>query len=190
MRPRKWSLMLLLPLAGCATSQMAPTADRITIAYRWPGTICAGVCPRFETVVTPDRQVTLTDLRTDSQEANFRATPSQAASFRAALAALRPAQDVRTHQTCPVPWRSVPGEDPRRFWMQVDEVSVTWERAGDKRELHACWSDLALKGAIDRALLKLLIHPWGSRTSLEGRARWLRCELPERESGVRPTGCH
>ena len=177
------SALLLAP--GCVGAvRNVDSGEQISIAYRWPTILCTGLCPTFRVNVDGAGHVGLVNYALDegnvTSRTRFRVTRATLRAFRQALAPLRPVHDTRTHETCPVPWTTPPGDDEHELWRQVDEVEVRWSQTWEMRVLHACWSDRSIKAVTDLALEQLRVSTAGNRAS----ARALRDARMRREAWV------
>ena len=152
---------LAAPLCGRAA--LPPRAETVLIRFRHSYPVCAGLCPDFETQISPMGYVVSRNLH-QPETHHFRVDRLKLASFWAILDTIRPSGERRFDAECPRS-RQADGtldtlDDPR-----PDDFEVRWISGGTDARLTACaFTQLQVRRTVENALHVLGVDPYfGSR---------------------------
>lgn len=154
-------LSAILSVAGSVYARAASSGETVIVHLQWPGPICAGICPWFETTVGPDSHVAsrlfvLDDKVSVRRMVKFRVTAAELAEFTKLLRPFRPAGTRRTHMSCTPPWPPQHG-DTLPAPTGIRELDIRWNGGRHPAHLIACYSDWKIHAAVGRALAAIAV---------------------------------
>jgi hypothetical protein len=160
---RQWRslcLAAIFALAACATPMRSTASDQasVFIRFRFPGAVCAGLCPHFETEVSPAGIVTTHQLF-DGETTQFQARPAKHRRFLRMLDRLRPSGTREADANC-VRATGPDGNPDPLYDPRPDDIEVRWSVAGETARLTACDSNRPIREAVQDALRALGADPY------------------------------
>jgi hypothetical protein len=156
--------LALLLLA--ASGSVAPTAhskqdDRvaITIRFRFPGAICAGLCPNFETQVDQDGNVTAQSLWPEGKTTHFKVKEKDFLSFYFLVSELRYLQHPQLDAACERPISGDSNLD-QLYDPKPDDIEMTLTDWQGTVRVTGCASNQLLEFSLHGALEVLGVDPY------------------------------
>ncbi len=156
-----------------------PPAEEIVFRVRTISVVCTGMCPYFGLAVRRDGQVeerwygivNESDGEVIVKRWSFRVSRSAAAAFFTTFAPFRPAGQRQFGAPCDTKFRDDPG-----VRHGLSEYEIRWQGGGAPGNLEACFDDVPVRRAVDRALLLLRLDAYGRRMgAADARRRYARC---------------
>ena len=143
----------------CGHSAEAVTDETVVIRFRISYPICVGLCPDFETRISPSGSAVSHNLhRRDVHR--IRVTPRQLGSFRAILDTLRPIGERRLDAQCQPATIADGSPDPLDH-PRPDDLEVRWIGPRTSARLTACGrTHPAMRQTIENAMRVLGVDPY------------------------------
>jgi len=143
----------------CGHSARALTDETVVIRFRTSYAVCFGLCPDFETRISPRGEVVSHNLhRRDVHRFHF--ASARLGSFRAILDTLRPIGEHRLDAEC-TPGPMADGTPDPLDHPRPDDLEVRWIGLNASARLTACgYTHLAVRRTIQNALRVLGVDPF------------------------------
>jgi hypothetical protein len=156
-------LTATLALAACVTAGEFAASDQasVFIRFRSPYAICSGVCPHFETDVSPSGVVTTHQLF-DGETTQFQAEPAKHGRFLRMLDGLRPNGTREAEASCVRATGPDGNPDPLHN-PRPDDIEVRWSGEGVPARLTACANNHPISETVRDALRSLGADPNSGR---------------------------